>query len=69
MRNIKIYNFTTEDFQIDVWDTNTIQPRQSLRTIAAAVGTYKSTVHDILKQNKSHTFKIHLVPELNEDDQ
>lgn len=58
----------SEELQTQYLVSIVTQPTLSLRTIVAAVGTVKSTMHNILKQHKLYLCKIHLVLKLNEYD-
>lgn len=49
-----------DEFQIHVYYTIGVQPKQSLHTIVAAVGKGKSIVLSILKNHKFQTFKIQM---------
>ena len=61
---------STEDYctQITVLGAMCNSPTKSLRRASQEFGVTKSTIHDILQQQKWHPYKLQLVQKLTEDD-
>jgi hypothetical protein len=58
----------SENTRIDVIAKFHTSPRKSIRRTSAEIGVPKSRVHDILKKEKFHPYKLQILRRLTEDD-